>query len=98
MSLFNVLLSEVPPHSMHVPICRYSYQMLKYFGAISFIIVQTHIHTIMFIPMRNNREVNAAYALTKNSTVISQITQFIDTIEHSCECVKGASSSVDWRL
>ena len=83
---------------MHVPICRYSYQMLKYFGAISFIIVQAQIHTIMFIPMRNNREVNAAYALTKNSTVIAQITQFVDTIDHACEYVSVASSNVDWRL
>lgn len=70
---------------MHVPICRYSYQMLKYFGAVSFIVIQAHIHTIMFIPMRNNREVNAAYALTKNSTVITQITQFVDTIDHESE-------------
>lgn len=87
MTLFSLFLNEIPLKSLHVPICRYSYSMLKPFGAITSLVVQAEIHTVMFVQLRNNQEADGAFFLTSSSPIVQLMTRFIDVLDESCKCV-----------
>lgn len=87
MTLFSLLVNEMPLKSFHVPICRYSYSMLKPFAAITSLILQAEIHTVMFVQLRNNQEADGAFFLTSTSPVVQLMTRFIDSLDESCKCV-----------
>lgn len=84
MTLFSLFLNDIPLKSLHVPICRYAYYMLKPFGAITSLIVQAEIHTVMFVQLRNNQEADGSFLLTGNSPIVQLMTRFIDILDESC--------------
>lgn len=87
VTLYSHMINEIPKKSMDIPICRYSYYMLKYCGMITCWVVQAQIHTMMHVTLDGNKEINGRYSRTKNSPMVTLMQSLADSLSERCEYV-----------
>lgn len=78
-------LTNIPNKSVNIPICRYSYLMLKYCGLITCWIIHAHIHTVRFVLMEEKKEITGMYTRTKNTSIVQNMQRLVDVLDESCE-------------
>ena len=84
LSLISHLVN-IPNKSVNIPICRYSYLMLKYCGLITCWIIHAHIHTVRYVLMEEQKEVTGMYRRTKNTSIVQNMQRMVDVLDETCE-------------
>ena len=83
--LSSSLLNAIPLHSFHLPICTYSFTMLKYYAIITSFSILSLMHYCTYVLLSNKHEADACLILTGKTNLATHIQRLVAILDEETE-------------